>query len=164
MSAEIDSGILLIEKWFTTSEDTHNLRTAILPKTAVIAVHNIVLLVHKMLLMVSLPKNSKLQIILEEHYRQYNKYANELKHKAREEQDVSLEKEANELLRKIELARQYNTFVDILPPIDIIRNHLFALINTTSAIDGKTLYAVLRQRVQEQKNPLFRFKDGGEQL
>ncbi|MEM4317882.1 MAG: hypothetical protein QXQ68_07470 [Candidatus Nitrosocaldaceae archaeon] len=150
---------MIVEKWFTTSEDTHNLRTAILPKSAVVAVHHVITLTHKLLMMASLPKNPKLQAILEKHYNDYDKYANNLKQKAREEQDVNLEKEANELLRRIELARQYNTFVDILPPIEIIRNHLFALIDSTSSIDGKTLYALLKQRPYDTRGKFFRFSN-----
>lgn len=158
---DYDSGTTIIERWFHSSADIHNLRTAIIPKSGLVAVHYVTMLTHKIMLMISLPKTSRIQEILEEHYEVYKKRAEELKNRAREEQDPLLEKEANEILKKIELARAYNTFVDLLAPIDLIRNHLENLISSSTSINGKGIYALLRLQGPDggKRFGLFRPKD-----
>lgn len=162
--SESDSSTRIVEGWFTTSSDIHNLRTAIIPRNAVTGIHHVTMLIHKLLLLISLPRTPKVQAILEEHYRSYKKQAEELKDRAREEQDVLLEKEANEMLRKLELARAYNTFVDLLAPIDLIKAHLEQLVSASTAVEGRGMQTLLRLRAQEKKGwrSIFKQRDDSE--
>ena len=151
----VETGSAIIEKWFFTSTDTHNLRTAILPKTSLIAVHHAIMLIHKLLLLVSLPRTNEIMELLEEHYKAYEQYISELQLKYSHVSDPAIIKELNDMKIRLEIAKSHNTFVELLTPIQLIKDHLSALVSTSTAVEGKGVYAVMGLMSQEKPKKRF---------
>lgn len=151
----------IVDYWFATSTDIHNLRTAYIAKSALTAIHHVAVLTQKLLLMVSFPRTDKIQQILNAHYEAYERYISSLEKKYEGIRDPVIERELNDMKIRLEVAKTHNTFVDLLAPISLLHQHLEKLISASTAIEGRGMKTLLRIRDGvERKRSLF-FGGGG---